>query len=118
MATASKSTPAKAAPKPPVEPDTPDADTPTVADERPPTPGLPGEVDATPEELDVMNATGVTLAQLRAIRRRDEINADAIVAHRDNGKALRADICGACFPQGWPNGHADHAECQHGEWDR
>jgi len=83
-----------------------------------PAPGLPGEVDATAEELDVMNLTGVTLAQLRAIRRRDEIDADAIVAHRDNGKPLRADICGACFPQGWPNGHADHAECEHGEWDR
>jgi hypothetical protein len=120
MATATKSTPAK--PDPKADPKAAAAKSdPKPADgpeDVKTAPGLPGEVDATPEELDVMTATGVTLAQLRAIRRRDEIDADAIVAHRDNGKPLRAGICGVCFPQGWPNGHADHAECEHGEWDR
>lgn len=84
----------------------------------PSAPILPAASDATPEEIDTVTMTGVTLAQLRAIRARDNIDADAIVAHRDNGRDPRADICGACFPTGWPNGHADFASCEHGEWTR
>lgn len=82
--------------------------------------GTPAAGDATAEELEAVASIGITLDQLRAARALApmQVLQSGVEEFAVDDYDPREGICGACFPAGWPDRRADHAECEHGEWDR
>lgn len=90
----------------------------------PATPPQPSEAEisgATAEELEAVAVHGVTLDTLRAIRASVPMTltqASPAMAVSMEAYDPHRNICGACYPAGWPDERADFAHCGHGEWVR